>query len=245
MPHEVSVVIAARNEESLVGDAVRSAFDAGAIEVLVVDGSSTDATAEVALRAGARVIASEPMRAQQLNAGAKIARGTALIFLHADTTLPSGAAAAVATALDSGAHFGGFRIAFVERAWRLRFAAAMINLRTRITRCPWGDQAQFIARSRFMEEGGYRWMPLLEDYEMAVRMKRHAVVLPLTVTTSGRRFVAKGVLRTAWINWRIITMYRMGVDPGRLAERYRCAGGGPGGGYPERSEGSTDSTGDD
>ncbi len=221
MPQNVSVVIAARNEESLVGAAVRSAFEAGALEVIVVDGASTDATREMASQAGARVIASQVSRALQFNAGAQLARGTALIFLHADTTLPPGAAAAVEAALDSAAHFGGFRIAFAERSSRLRVAAAMINLRTTITRCPWGDQAQFIARSRFLEEGGYREMPLLEDYEMALRMKRHAVLLPLSVTTSGRRFLAKGVLRTAWTNWRIIAMYRMGADPGRLAEMYR------------------------
>ena len=221
MPQTVSVVIAARNEEARVGAAVRSALEAGAVEAIVVDGGSSDDTARVAREAGARVIASEPMRARQLNAGAAAARGTAVIFLHADTTLPRGAAAAVGTALDSGAHLGGFRIAFAEASWRLRAVAALINLRTRLTRCPWGDQAQFTLREPFLAAGGYREIPLLEDYEMAIRMKKRAVVLPMSVTTSGRRFLERGILATAVLNWRIIAMYRMGVDPAVLAGMYR------------------------
>ena len=86
------------------------------------------------------------------------------------------------------ADFGGFRIRFIEPTRRLAFAAAAVNVRTRITRCPWGDQAQFIRRETFLELGGYKEMPLMEDYELAIRMKRRGrtTILPMTVTTSGR-----------------------------------------------------------
>ncbi|HEY6138259.1 MAG TPA: glycosyltransferase family 2 protein [Thermoanaerobaculia bacterium] len=207
----VTVVIAALNEEERVAAAVRSAFDAGASEVIVVDGGSRDATAARAAEAGARVLLSEPMRAKQLNLGAQVAANDKIIFLHADTLLPLGSAEAVL------ADFGGFRIAFAERSLRLRIAAFLINLRTRITKQPWGDQAQFVDRRSFP---GFREIPIMEDYDLARRMKR-GTILPLTVVTSGRRFLRKGVLRTAFINWTTILRYHLGADMEELARRYR------------------------
>jgi rSAM/selenodomain-associated transferase 2 len=216
----VTVVVAALNDERWIGASVGSAFASGAAEVIVSDGGSSDATRSGAEACGARVITGEPMRSRQLNRGAEAAQHDAIVFLHADTMLPVGAAAAVLEALKS-AEFGGFRIAFAERSTKLRVTAALINLRTRITRCPWGDQAQFIRRSTFLRDGGFREIPLMEDYDLAVRMKLHAVLLPLTVTTSGRRFLTKGVLRTVAINWLIIARLRMGTDTETLARIYR------------------------
>jgi rSAM/selenodomain-associated transferase 2 len=213
----VSVVIAALDDEERIGAAVDSGFAAGAAEVIVSDGGSADRTREIATAHRARVVTSLPMRSRQFNTGAKEAQHDAIIFLHADTTLPSGAAGAVAAALQRF-EFGGFRISFAEHALKLRATAAMINLRTRITRCPWGDQAQFIQRSKFT---GFREIPLMEDYELATRMKRHATLLPLAVITSGRRFLEKGVLRTAWTNWSIVTRWRLGADAEQLAQIYR------------------------
>jgi rSAM/selenodomain-associated transferase 2 len=219
----LSVIIPALDEEQRIGSAIDSAFAAGAEEVIVCDGGSRDATVAVAEARGARVIQSEPMRSRQLNQGAEAARFDCIAFLHADTALPPGAGEAICSALHDGVVFGGFRIDFTERALRLRVAAAMINLRTFFSRCPWGDQAQFIHRETFLRDGGFRQMPLLEDYELAVRMRRRGRtrVLPLRVKTSGRRFLQKGVWRTAALNWRIIVAYRLGADVARLARLYR------------------------
>jgi rSAM/selenodomain-associated transferase 2 len=218
----VSVIIAALDEEERIGAAIDSARAAGAGEVIVVDGGSADRTALVARHRGASVLAVAPPRAHQFNRGAEVAKHESLIFLHADTTLPEGAAAAVAEALES-AVFGGFRLRFAERTIGLLLGAALINLRTRITLCPWGDQAQFIRRAEFLEMGGFPPMPIMEDYELALRMRRRGptVILPLTAVTSGRRFLRKGVLRTVFTNWRIIAAYRRGTSPQRLAEMYR------------------------
>lgn len=222
MPLPVSVIIAARNEEGWIHASVRSALVAGAGQVILADGDSSDRTREIASSAGAEVIRCEPMRSRQFNRGAELARNDALVFLHADTTLPAGAASAVISALEAHS-FGGFRLRFAEPGARLRLAAAMINARTALTKCPWGDQAQFVRRSLFLESGGFREMPIMEDYELAVRMKRRgrSVVLPLCVTTSGRRFIERGVFRTALKNWEIVARWRMGEDPEKLARLYR------------------------
>ena len=217
------MIIAALDEERSIAAAVESARAAGAAEVIVADGGSKDATARLAEEAGARVLRCEPFRARQFNRGAEAASNEYLIFLHADTVLPANAAREVSAVLENGVAFGGFRISFIEQLTRLRVAAFMINLRTSFTRCPWGDQAQFIKRSLFLREGGFREMPLMEDYELAIRMKRQVKtkILRSRVRTSGRRFLRKGVLRTAAVNWRIIVAYRLGVDPARLARLYR------------------------
>jgi rSAM/selenodomain-associated transferase 2 len=218
----VSVIIPTLNEEEWIAGAVESAFAAGANEVIVADGGSDDRTTRHATAAGARVLLTERMRAKQSNLGGHAASHATLIFLHADTRLPAGAANAVDDALQR-ADFGGFRIRFIEASRRLTFAAAMINLRTRISRCPWGDQAQFIRRDTFLEIGGFKEMPLMEDYELAIRMKRRGLttILPMSVTTSGRRFLRKGLVRTATRNWRTVIGYRMGADIDELARSYR------------------------
>jgi rSAM/selenodomain-associated transferase 2 len=212
----VSVIIPALNEAERIGATIDSAFAAGAAEVIVADGGSSDGTVEIATAHRARVLTGERMRSRQLNRGAEAATGEALIFLHADTLLPIGAADAVVAALT----FGGFRVRFIERTLGLLWTEFAINTRTRFSRCPWGDQAQFVRRNTFP---GYREIPIMEDYELAARMKRNgsSVLLPLAVRTSGRRFLEQGLVRTTALNWWIILNYRRGVDPEQLARWYR------------------------
>src|SRR5437773_526279 len=158
----VTVIIPTLNEEDWLAGAIDSAFAAGAAEVIVADAASVDRTPRIAKSHGARLLLAERPRAKQLNAAARAAAHESLIFLHADSRLPLGAAAAVAEALQT-VDFGGFRLAFLERSARLRFAAAMINLRTAMTRAPWGDQGQFIRRETLLRDGGFREIPLMED----------------------------------------------------------------------------------
>lgn len=223
MPFRVSVVIPVLNGADEIEGAVLSAFAAGAAEVIVADGGSIDGTPAIARQAGATVVDSESVRGRQMNAGAALATGDAILFLHADTRLPTNAAAAVEDAIERGCRHGGFALRFRERRAGLRLAERLINLRTRITRCPWGDQAQWFETELFRRAGGYRPDPLMEDYEIAVRMKRldRAAILEPPVVTSGARFLARGLLRTAITNWWIILRWRLGADPARLAALYR------------------------
>ena len=210
----VSVIIPTLNEEARIAATIDAAHAAGADEVLVADGGSSDATVAIASSHGARVVAGERVRAKQLNRGAAEATGDVLIFLHADTLLPPGAARAM---IESGRDCGGFLVEFLEPGLRLRYVAFMINARTRLTHAPWGDQAQFFRREAFP---GYPELPIMEDYVVARAMKR-AAILPLKVRTSGRRFLTKGVIRTSALNWLIIAAWHLGVSPERLARWYR------------------------
>lgn len=216
----VSAVIPTLNEAERIATTIDAARAAGVAEVIVADGGSTDETVNIAAQRGAMIIGDERMRARQLNRGAYVAMHHAVVFLHADTLLPSGAARAIEEALKRSV-FGGFRVQFIEPG--LDTVASLINFRTRLTGKPWGDQAQFARRETFLRIGGYPEYPIMEDYELARRMKRagKTTLLPMAVRTSGRRFMRKGVLRTTATNWLIIGGYHLGIAPERLARWYR------------------------
>ncbi len=222
----LAVVIPALNEERRIGAAIESARRAGACEIVVSDGGSTDETVAVARDHGAVVVATESIRGRQLNAGAAATTSDIVLFLHADTELPDDAAVLIESAVDEGSIFGGFRLRFAEHSWRLRLAELLINTRCAISRCPWGDQAQWIVRRELELNGGFREQPIMEDYEMALRMKKRGrvAILSSPVMTSGRRFLQKGLLRTTILNWRIVIAWRRGTPAETLAKLYRGEG---------------------
>jgi rSAM/selenodomain-associated transferase 2 len=230
MARTIGVVIPALDEAATITESVESAWRAGASEVVVSDGGSRDETVPLARAAGALVVESPQMRGRQLNVGASATGAEVLVFLHADTTLPPVAGREINDAIDSSAIFGGFRVQFREPHLRLRFAAILINVRCRLSRAPWGDQAQWVLREVFDKTGGFVEEPIMEDYEMALRMKRlgRTRILPSAVMTSGRRFLRKGLLKTALINWRIVLLWRLGVPAGKLAKIYRSQESGSG-----------------
>jgi len=222
MSTRVSVVIPSLNEEEWIESSVRSALAAGADEIIVTDGGSRDATVGMARTLGARVIEGEGMRSRQMNAGFDASTGDVVCFLHADTLLPIDGCQAMLEAMEGVVEFGGFRLSFREPALRLSVAAFMINTRTALTLTPWGDQAQFFRRHAFDAAGRYAEVPIMEDYDMARRMKFRGrpVLLHTKVKTSGRRFLELGVLRTAIVNWRIIFAWHSGVPPETLRRIY-------------------------
>jgi len=222
--HPFAAIIPTLNEETLISETIRSVRKAGIDRIIVSDGGSSDRTIELARALGAEMVAGGASRGGQINlALARIEDETIVIVVHADTLLPTGACGAIREAIHRGSRFGGFELSFQETSLRLRLAAFLINFRSRILREPWGDQAQWFQRETARGAGDYPDIPILEDYEFARRMRKsvRTEILADPVRTSGRRFLRKGVLATAFVNWTIITRYHLGVHPRELAAIYR------------------------
>lgn len=215
----ISAVIPALNESAEIAEAVRSARVAGADEVIVADGGSSDATLQTARAAGAdRVITSFRGRGLQLCAGAEAASGDALWFLHADARAPVGAAEAIRTALHGGGSWGAFRVRHDAEGWKIRLA----DRRSRRTSLPYGDQGVFVTRSAYEAVGGMPEQPLMEDLELARRLRARygePACLALELRASARRWSARP-WRTTFCWWTFPTLYRLGVAPERLARWY-------------------------
>lgn len=220
----VSIILPVLNEAALIATRLEDLRrEAPGAEVIVVDGGSRDATVEIA-RAAARVIASPPGRAVQMNAGAAVASGDVFLFLHADTRLPTGALDAIRDGLGAtGRHWGRFDARITGRHPLLPVVAAMMNLRSRLTGVATGDQAIFVTRTAFAAVGGFPALPLMEDVALSKSLRRRGPPLCLRarVTTSGRRWEANGVLRTIVIMWGLRLGYVLGVAPERLAGIWR------------------------
>lgn len=193
--------------------------------MIVVDGGSRDATVQRAQQLGARVISSAPGRARQLAVGATAARDAdALVFLHADTTLPAGWSARVAAALaDARVAGGAFAFRFAELGAGLRLVELGVKLRLALARLPYGDQALFVRTSVLRAIGGVPQAPIMEDLDLVRGMRAHGklALLPEAVTTSARRYQARGVLRTIWRNQLALAAWSLGLDRARVAAWYR------------------------
>lgn len=218
----IAIVIPCLNEAEAIDSSLPAALEFGC-EVIVSDGGSTDDTIERARTLGAKVVSGPPGRGEQLNRGAAAAKADVLLFLHADTRLPPEAIGAIQQTITDGADGGAFRVRFDDPRSIMRLAAWLINLRTRWTQTPLGDQGQFARRSVFERLGGFREWPILEDLDFSRRLKRvgKLVVIPHAVTTGARRFNKRGVLRTIATNWLIWGLFFLGVSPQRLAKLYR------------------------
>jgi rSAM/selenodomain-associated transferase 2 len=221
----LSIIMPVLNEAGDIEAALRALAPCRArgVEVIVVDGGSTDGTAELAHPLADRVIVSPRGRATQMNAGAGVARGDVLLFLHADTHLPENADQLV---LDGLAHpnrvWGRFDV-HIDGGPAL--VAVMMNLRSRVTGIATGDQAMFMTRDAFVRAGGFPSIALMEDIALSARLKRvsRPLCLRTRVTTSGRRWRQYGMLRTVLLMWRLRLAFFLGADPQRLARDYGYA----------------------
>ena len=221
----LSIVVPVLDEAAGIEAALQALapLHARGAEVIVVDGGSSDATAQRAAPLANQVLASARGRARQMNACAAAARGELLLFLHADTRLPDAADALLHGAVARGAMWGRFDVHIDGRPALLRLVAALMNQRSRLTGIATGDQAMFVRRDLFQRVGGFPDQPLMEDIELSRRLRALAppCCLRQRVVTSGRRWETRGVWRTIFLMWRLRWRYWRGESPETLAQAYR------------------------
>ena len=219
----ISVIIPTLNESANVSAAIASARADG-VEIIVVDGGSTDDTVALATRAGAKTLVSaRPCRARQMNLGAATAGGEVLLFLHADTILPKGFAGLIFDALsDPNTPGGAFRHATDSASLRMSAISRAINLRCRCMALPYGDQALFVRRSVLLALGGFQDVAIAEDVLLVRRLRRFGrlAILPAAVVTSARRWRRRGPIRTTLRNQLIVAGTLIGMRSSLLKRLY-------------------------
>jgi uncharacterized protein len=232
------------------------------IEILIVDGGSQDRTVELVkhevethevetqsdpVLIDITVIESPPGRARQMNAGAQMARGEILLFLHADTRLPdnfwqyiettlgTGLGTKLGTELgtESGTELGtetviagAFELTIIGESLGLRWVEWGVKWRSRLFQLPYGDQAIFLRSAVFWQLGGFAEMPIMEDFELIQRLKKQGrvAIAPAAVQTSARRWQKLGIFKTTVINQLMLVGYRLGIPLESLTKLYRQAG---------------------
>lgn len=221
----LSIIVPVLNEAANIETALKALapLRERGTEVIAVDGGSADDTPLLAKPLADSVIASARGRAAQMNAGAAVARGDVLLFLHADTRSPADTDRLIADGLgQSGRAWGRFDVSIEGTHPLLPIVASFMNARSRLTGITTGDQAMFVTRAAFDAAGGFPEIALMEDIALARRLKRVSPPLCLRarVTTSGRRWESRGVVRTILLMWRLRLAYFLGTKPDALARRY-------------------------
>jgi rSAM/selenodomain-associated transferase 2 len=220
----LSVIIPVRNEAAvlplLLADL--APLRAAGAELIVVDGGSSDATRALAAAQVDQLLEAPAGRARQMNAGAAVARGDYLWFVHADTRVSAASIERLLAVLAERPIWGRFDVRLSGSSLALRLIGTMINLRSRLTGVATGDQGILVARESFEALGGYADIPLMEDIELSGRLKKRARprCLRPPLSTSSRRWEQDGIWRTVLFMWRLRLAYYCGASPDQLARQY-------------------------
>ncbi len=192
------------------------------VEIIVVDGGSTDNTKKLVKLLADKVISSEQGRAIQMNAGAESAQGNILIFLHADTFLPDDALSHITQAIGDSRQWGRFDVNLTGHHPMLKVVASFMNWRSRLTGIATGDQVIFVAKPLFESVGQYPVIPLMEDIALCTKLKKISLpaCLKAKVVSSGRRWERFGMFKTILLMWSLRLRYFFGADPQTLAVLY-------------------------
>jgi hypothetical protein len=226
LPPTISIIIPTLNEAENLSLTLASARSQVEVEIIVVDGGSSDDTGELATGSGARLLTTTGGRARQINAGALAASAGVLLFLHGDTRLPPGFDSYVQDVLVMpGIVAGAFRLGIDGSKFGLRIIELLANFRSRFLQMPYGDQAIFLRADLFHTVGGFPDMVIMEDFVLMKRIKKEGriAIAPVPVKTSARRWLKLGILKTTLINQAVLLAYFLGSDHQGLARWYRKA----------------------
>jgi rSAM/selenodomain-associated transferase 2 len=221
----ISIIMPVLNESANLQRVIESTQPSDNIEVIVVDGGSTDDTCRVAVELGVKVIASPAGRSKQMNLGAAAATGDILLFLHGDSRLPLGFDRLIrqTMSVNQPPIAGAFRLGIEAPQASLRWVERGVNWRSQVCQMPYGDQGIFLSAKVFNEIGGFPDLPIMEDFELMRRLRKRGKIsiVPQPVMTSARRWLQKGILKTTLINQLMVLGYLVGISPTRLVELYR------------------------
>lgn len=215
---DVSIVVPLLNEAAMVPELIKQLDALNAQQIIIVDGGSSDDTPELLRKTRYKLIESSPGRAKQMNAGARVATGKMLLFLHADTELPRN----YMSELCRAEVWGRFDVCFSSSLWGMKMVAFFINLRSRVSGVATGDQAIFIDSDVFAAMGGFPDFPIMEDVAFCKRLRQlhRPYCSPAKVTTSARRWEHNGVLNTILKMWWYRLAFFFGMSPHRLKRGY-------------------------
>jgi rSAM/selenodomain-associated transferase 2 len=225
--NKLSIIIPTLNEGGNIRDilaALRELRSCGH-EAIVVDGGSCDDTLRAAAEGADRVLQSPPGRALQMNAGAEVAAGEVLLFLHADSYPPADADRLIDRALASRKAWGRFDVRLSGDHPLFHVIAFFINLRSRMTGIATGDQAMFVRRECFQAVGGFPRIRLMEDVALSKALRKrfgYPARISARTVTSSRHWETRGIFKTVTLMWRLRLAYFLGADPDKLHDRYYC-----------------------
>jgi rSAM/selenodomain-associated transferase 2 len=223
---KISIIIPVYHEAGRINAllaGLRSGRAGDPFEIIVVDGSPSIDTLRAITDPDVRQVASSRGRAAQMNAGASMAGGAVLLFLHADTLLPHGALPDIAAQISSGCDAGAFELQLDSKHPFLRFVSFTASLRSKLFKMPFGDQALFVTAAVFRAAGGFTDLPLMEDIDLMKRLKKKGCrigIIPRPVISSARKWEAGGVYRNTVKNHVVRLRYRCGAAPAALAKLY-------------------------
>lgn len=221
---KLSVIVPTLNEEAVIAQTLRRAVEALVPhELILADGCSTDHTADLA-RPYATVLSLSLTRGASLNRAAAIATGDVLVFLHADTMVPLGAAEAIDRALQDVDVIGGaFQLRFDDPGLLSALLSRHVNFRSSFANSFFGDQALFVRREVFVRVGGFKDWSVMEDKEILERLRPHGrlALLDEAVVTSARRHRRNGWVKTVGTVWIMTLLHSIGVSGEAMKRWYK------------------------
>jgi len=224
----IGIVVPVLNEAARLESNLAQLLQHDVSELIIVDGGSQDGSRVLAqgfaqAHANIKLITCAVGRAAQMNAGASAISTDIVCFVHADTTLPDDALIMIRRAVGAGQPWGRFDVRFTEPHLLLKIVARSMNWRSALTGVCTGDQCIWVQRTTFESVGGYAEIPLMEDIDLSKRLRKIAAPyrIKAPVTTSARRWLEHGTLRTIALMWWLRFLYWIGVPAHRLTAYYR------------------------
>lgn len=220
-PECISIIIPTLNEEKVLFDTLASISTCDNVEIIIADGGSQDRTIEIAKEFDVRIVQSQSGRGRQMNAGAAVANGETLLFMHADSSLPDSFQRDIQNILKDNIA-GAFRLKIDGLIFGKSIVEWGANVRSKYRQKPYGDQGFFIKANDFYQLDSFKNWPIMEDYEFIRRVKKagRIGIASTAMRTSGRRWQKRGLIRNTLRNQLCVIAYRLGFSPDQIAKFY-------------------------